>query len=329
MRLFSLAFALLSVSAIAAPSNQGYYMQPAIGGNSIVFVSQGGLWKVPIGGGLAHAMTSPTSPAAAPAISPDDRWVAFTGSYAGTSDVYVMSMSGELPRRLTYTGSMRCVGWTPDGKVLATTSIDATLPNLQLVEIDPRTRAQKLEPLAQASEGSFEPSGKTLFFTRLPFQGSSTTRYRGGLIQQIWSYSTGDAEAKSLSVGFDGTSKDPMFWRGRIYFLSDRDGTMNLWSMDPSGGSLKQLTHYIGWDIQSASMSQGKVAFQVKADLHVFDVEAGTDTTLDVSLESDFDPSRDEWVKNPSAYMSSGHLSADGAPHVARSSWRRLRPEDS
>ena len=26
-----------------------------------------------------------------------------------------------------------------------------------------------------------------------------------------------------------------MWWNGRVYFVSDRDGTMNLWSMNESG----------------------------------------------------------------------------------------------
>jgi tricorn protease len=312
LRFFSPILTLLAAGALAAPSNLGYYMQPAIGGGSIVFVSQGGLWKVPATGGVAHPLTTQIAPASYPAISPDGRSVAFTGTYSGPPDAYVMSMDGDLPTRLTYSGGVRVVGWTPDGKVLVASSINSTLPNQELSEIDPRTRVQKIEPLAQASEGSYDPSIKTLFFTRLPFQGSQTKRYKGGYIQQIWSYADSAAEAKNLTGNFDGASKDPMVWRDRVYFLSDRDGTMNLWSMDRSGGSLKQLTHYVDWDIQSASMDNGKIAYQVKAGLHVFDVPTSTDTPLEIVLASDFDPSRDEWVKTPSAYISSARISSNG-----------------
>jgi tricorn protease len=223
-----------------------------------------------------------------------------------------MPLDGDLPIRLTYDGGMVVVGWTPSGKVLAATRNHSTLPNTQLVEIDTKTRQRILVPLSQASDGCFEPSGKTLFFTRLPFQGSQTKRYKGGFIQQIWKYSDSDAEAKNITDSFTGTSKHPMFWLGKVYFLSDRDGTMNLWSMNEDGGNLKQLTHYSGWDIQSASLDQGRVVFQVKADLHIFDIAKDVDTSLNISLASDFDPSRDEWVKNPSAYTSSVGLSPDG-----------------
>lgn len=50
-----------------------------------------------------------------------------------------------------------------------------------------------------------------------------------------------------------------MWWKSRIYFLSDRDGTMNLWSMDEAGKHLKQHTKHQGFDIKSASLSEGKI----------------------------------------------------------------------
>jgi len=58
----------------------------------------------------------------------------------------------------------------------------------------------------------------TLFFTRLPFQGSHTKRYKGGTVQNLWKYTTGDAEAATLTTDFAGTSKNPMWWQGRSIF---------------------------------------------------------------------------------------------------------------
>ena len=83
------------------------------------------------------------------------------------------------------------------------------------------------------------PSGGTLYFTRLPFQGSYTKRYKGGTAQNLWSFALGAAEAAPLTADYAGTSKNPMVWQDRVYFLSDRDGTMNIWSMDLKGGGLK------------------------------------------------------------------------------------------
>jgi tricorn protease len=60
--------------------------------------------------------------------------------------------------------------------------------------------------------------------------GSKTKRYKGGYIEQIWRFD-GKSEATNLTASYSGTSSHPMIFNNRIYFLSDRDGTMNIWSM--------------------------------------------------------------------------------------------------
>lgn len=63
------------------------------------------------------------------------------------------------------------------------------------MQLDPETSAQEIIPLSQASEGEHGADGNDLFFTRLPFQGSSTKRYRGGTAQNLWRFTRGDEEA--------------------------------------------------------------------------------------------------------------------------------------
>ncbi|CAN5399236.1 S41 family peptidase [soil metagenome] len=303
---------LLVFGQTQTPANKGYYMQPSIRGNDIVFVSQGDLWRVGITGGTARSLTGHNAPAGSPAISPDGKTVAFTGSYEGPREAYTMPIDGALPTRLTYGGVSGVAGWTPDGKVIVTTRAKATLPDLQLASIDPASRRMSLYPLSQASDGAYDAATKTLFFTRARFQGSNTKRYVGGTAQGIWKYTDGAPEAINLTKDFKGTSKYPMVWKGRVYFLTDRDGTMNLWSMDPNGGGLKQHSHASGWDVQSASIDAGRAVYQLGADLHVLDLNTNEDKTLDVTLQSDFEGTRDRWQKNPMAFMSSFDASPDG-----------------
>ena len=121
-------------------------------------------------------------------------------------------------------------------------SARSTLPSVQLETLDLATGASRPIPLAEASDGAWNEAGTALFFVRLPFQGSHTKRYRGGTVQQLWRWDGGDAEAVPLTADYPGTSRNPMTWSGRVYFLSDRDGTMNLWSMTGDGKDLRQHT---------------------------------------------------------------------------------------
>lgn len=309
---------LLNTVGAGGAGTTGYYRQPALHGETLVFVAEGDLWKVPLAGGTATRLTSHPGDESQPAISPDGATVAFVASYEGPREVYTVPLAGGLPTRRTYDAGRAAVsGWTPDGRIIASTDVYSTLPNAQLCVIDIRSGdaagVRTLLPLAQAADGCFDDAGAVLYFTRLAFQGSHTKRYRGGTAQNLWRFAPGDAEAIPLTADYPGTSKRPMWWSGRVYFASDRDGTMNLWSMKPDGSDLKQHTRHAGWDVIGPSLQGGRIAYQLGADLHVYDIAADTDRTVAIALDSDFDQTREHWVKNPMEYVTAAHLSADGS----------------
>nr|MCU0253310.1 S41 family peptidase [Acidobacteriota bacterium] len=106
-------------------------------------------------------------------------------------------------------------------------------------------------------------------------------------------------------------SKNPMIWNGRIYFLSDRDGTMNLWSLTGDGKDLRQHSAR-AWDIAEASLDGGRIAFRSGADLFLYDLATGTETPLAVTLGSDLDQTRERTIKDPLSWTTSAHLAPDG-----------------
>src|SRR5688572_338492 len=67
---------------------------PDIHGETIAFVYAGDVWTVPAAGGTARRLTSHPGLELFPKFSPDGRWIAFTGQYAGTRQVYVISADG-------------------------------------------------------------------------------------------------------------------------------------------------------------------------------------------------------------------------------------------
>jgi tricorn protease len=313
MRTRLLAWAALLPAALSAQTPSiGYYRFPALGDQSIVFTAEGDLWRVPVTGGIAQRLTSHPGEESHAAISPDGKTVAFSASYEGPTEVYTMPIDGGAPVRRTFEGGNAItVGWTPDGKVMYSTNHFATLPNDQLAEVDLSNNATTLVELAQASDGAYSNDG-TLFFTRLPFQGSYTKRYQGGTAQNIWKFGRNASSAVPITANYAGTSRSPMIWNGRVYFASDRDGTMNLWSMNESGGDLRQHTRHVGFDVQSTSLRNGRIAYQLGADIHVFDVSANRDAVVDIRLVSDFEQTREKWLTNPSEWITDVHMAPTG-----------------
>ncbi len=309
-----LVISVLLVSTICfAQGQKGYYRFPAIHGSTVVFTAESDLWRVGIEGGMAQRLTTHHDIESQAAISPDGKTVAFIASYEGPTEVYTMSVNGGLPQRQTFDGEgAAVVSWTPDGDILYSTRHFATLPNTQLARINPEDHSVTLIPLNQASDGSFEASGKTLFFTRLPFQGSRTKRYHGGTAQNIWKFTFGTEEAVPLTETYTGTSKTPMWWDGGVYFASDRDGNMNIWSMTEDGSDVTQHTFHKGWDVQSPALQNGRIVYQLGADIHLFDISTNTENKIDIALASDFDQTREKWIKKPMDYLSDIHISPNG-----------------
>ena len=311
-----IARALVCITLLAsARGATGFFRTPALHGDTVVFTAEGDLWKVPVTGGAAQRLTTHPGLEVFPAISRDGKWLAFSAEYEGPAEAYVMPLTGGLPKRLTWHGEdARPVGWTTTGQVLVATRAHSTLPNEQLVAIDPATGVETLVPLAQASDGDYDESGKRLVFTRLPFQGSSTKRYQGGTVQNLWRYDAGANEAVPLTGDFKGTSKRPMWSAGsdRLYFLSDRSGTMNLWTMTADGKDAKALTTHADFDVRHADFHEGRIVYQHAGTLHLFTLRDGKDAEIPITLTSDFDQTRDRWVKKPFDYLTRFSVSPDG-----------------
>jgi len=314
--LATLPLSTLAQSPALPDGALGLYRYPALHGDRIVFAAEGDLWRVSVTGGLAQRLTTHLADERDPVISPDGRTVAFTARYEGPAEVYTMPIDGGLPVRRTYEPELSlATAWRPDGRLVYTTTHFSTLPQNQLVALDLASGASERIPLYTASEGSWDASGQTLYFVRPAFHNNVTKRYVGGTARDIWKFERAASEAVELTGDYAGESHSPMWYDGRVYFVSDRDGTMNLWSMDESGGSLRQLTRHSGWDVKEPDLQDGRIVYQLGADLRLFDIGSGRDALVPITLASDLEQLREKWIDTPLEYLTSAHLDPDGS-HV-------------
>ena len=308
----SAALILLTFAAIQADAQTaaslGYYRQPAMSAEAIVFVAEGDIWRTNISGGAAQRLTTHAGEESNPAISPDGKSVAFTARYEGPAEVYVMPIAGGAPTRLTFDGdNARVQGWANDNKVLYNTARYSDKPSARLYMVDVKTRAVEAVPLADAAEGCY--ANNTLFFTRQPVNSDSLKRYEGGLAQKIWAWNS-KAEAQPLTADYKGTSRQPMCGATRIYFLSNRDGTMNVWSMTAEGRDAQQHTRHADFDVRGASIfvnaasKTESIIYQRGADIYTLDPATNTSRKIEIALQSDFEQTRARWIKTPWDFVS-------------------------
>lgn len=309
--------AILLLWATGTAAAPGWYRDPALHGDTVVFVSEGDLWRVPATGGRARRLTTHAALEAQPVISPDGLQVAFVGHYEGAPDVYLMPLAGGAPRRLTFeAGRVWLSGFAPDGTVVyATEHLVGPANSRVLRQVDPATGTVRELPLADARQGGFNTAGDTLWFTRfgLAVSGDNAHGYRGGGMAQLWRWPVGaTTEAVRIAADMDANLGHPMWWQGRLYVVSDSAGHANLWTMDEAGGDRRQLTFHDRFDVRGARLEGGRIVYQLGADLHLYDIATGTDRRLDIRLDSDFVQRRERFVDAPLKYLTGAEVDADG-----------------
>jgi len=89
---------------------------PDINHETVVFTYEDDLWSSPAEGSMARRLTSHPGIEQYASFSPDGEFIAFTGSYDGGKDVYLMPSQDGKPVRLTFHPAYyRVEVWTPDG----------------------------------------------------------------------------------------------------------------------------------------------------------------------------------------------------------------------
>lgn len=326
-RLFLFTFACTSVLVSnLAISSPGYFRYPALHGTTIVFTAEGDLWKVDLeqvdsekadsDKRSAVRLTSHPAEEKEAVISPDGKLVAYAARYEGATEVYVIPMSGGVPKRVSYESSrVRVHGWTHDGKILySANNHPGPAGNWTLRVVDLRDMSVVTLPLADAVEGAMDDLGEYAYFIQFGDQVSRDNLkfYRGGATGELWKYKLGESrEATLLTKKHKGSVREPMLTSDRLYFISDQSGNNNIWSMNLKGGEQKQITDYTDWPVRTASIYQNRIVYQLGADLKLLDLDSGASEVIDIRLNSDFPGLSERWVKKPLKYLNSANLAGD------------------
>jgi tricorn protease len=112
----ALAMILVSGSTLAM---EGYYRSPTLRGDVVVFTAEGDLWTHNLSSGQTLRLTTHSALETNAALSPDGQQLAFVADYEGVREVYVMPISGGVPRRISHENDSVVVqGWSSSGKVI-------------------------------------------------------------------------------------------------------------------------------------------------------------------------------------------------------------------
>lgn len=308
---------LLALAGVAGAAEETPLLlqSPTLSRSQIAFGYGGYLWSVAREGGEARQLTT-GGHERGPIFSPDGKWIAFTGEYDGNVDVFVMPAEGGEPRRLTWhPGADVALGWTPDSKkVLFRSAREAYADFDRFYTVPAEGGVPEALPMWRAEDGWFSPDGSRIAYVpNLKWQ-RAWKRYRGGQTTPIYIVKLSDLSLEKLPR--ENSNDSSPVWAGdTVYFLSDRNGPVTLFSYDTKTKTVKQAVENKGLDFKSVSAGPDALVYEQFGGLFLFDPKSGNSTKVDVHIAADLPATRPHFEK-VAEKISAAALSPTGARAV-------------
>ena len=296
----------------AAPAETRLLRFPHIHGNTVVFTYAGDLYTASLDGGRATRLTSHEGLEIFARFSPDGRWIAFSGEYAGTRQVYLIPSTGGEPRQLTFypdVGPMPPRGgydhlvldWTPDGRKILVranrTPFGERVGRYYLVDPFEGGLERPLEIPEGASGATFDPTGTKLAYNVKSREWRHWKRYQGGRQQDVWLYDL-EAHASQRITDYPGTDNFPLWVGDDVFFVSDRGAgrKLNLWRHDTATGEAVQVTAHDEFDVLWPSRGEGGIVYQNGGWIWHLDPATGESRRLSITVPGDRPHTTPRWL---------------------------------
>ncbi len=251
-------------------------------GNTIVFSYQGDLYTVPVAGGEAQLLTLHEAYDFSPVWSPDGKSIAFTSDRYGGYDIFLIPASGGKAKRLTtISGGEKPESFTPDGKYILFYALiqddplnaqfpTGVFPELYKVNVNGGRPERILTTTALGASYS-DDEKYILYYDIKGYEDSWRKHHVSSVTRDIWLYDSETGKHKKLTA-FEGEDRYPVYSpdESTVYYLSERDGSFNIWAMPISGDAdARQLSSYENHPLRFLSISdEGILCFGYNGEIY-------------------------------------------------------------
>ncbi|ODS84230.1 MAG: protease [Cytophagaceae bacterium SCN 52-12] len=320
-----LIFFSLSICGRAIAEEARLLRFPAVHGNQVVFTYAGDLYTVARTGGVARKLTSHPGYEMFPRFSHDGKQIAFTGQYDGNTEVYIMPAEGGVPRRITYTATIGrddvadrmgpnniVMTWTPDNKSVVYRGRSSSFnPFKGMLYKAPADGGLSEElPFSVAGWATYSADGTKLAMNRVFREFRTWKYYKGGMADDVWIFDIKTGKTENIT---NHPAQDifPMYYKDKVYFLSDRDRTMNLFEYDTGTRQTRKVTEFREFDCKFPSLGNDAIAFENGGYIYLYNLAGGKVEKVNITLAEDFSSARNKQV-DASKLITSYTISPDG-----------------
>ena len=268
--------------------------EPAISPDrsELAVVSGGDIWTVPVAGGEARLLVAHEATESRPLYAPDGKRLAFISDRTGGGDIYVLSLATGALSRITFDDGLdRLDGWSRDGRWLyfSSSSHDITSTNDLF-----RVSAEGGTPMTVSGDrftsevfAAPSPDGQRVAFSA-----------RGNGALQWWRNGHSHLDESELWLLHDAATPryEQLTKRGAkqlwpmwspdgksLYYVSDRSGTQNIWTL-PLGGAEQQVTKFTEGRVVWPSISYDGRLIAFERDFEVWTLDTSTGQARHVAI---------------------------------------------
>lgn len=298
---------------------------PAVHGDQVVFSYAGDLYSTSKSGGVARKITSHPGYEMFPRFSHDGKQIAFTGQYDGNTEVFIMPATGGEPKRITYTATLGrddvadrmgpnnvVMGWTPDDKQVIYRSRGTSFNDFKgkLYQAPVSGDLSVELPFTVGAWSSYNEDGSKLAMNRVFREFRTWKYYHGGMADDVWIFDVKSGKTENVT---NNPAQDifPMYYKNKVYFLSDRDRTMNLFEYDTQSKQTKKVTDFKEFDIKFPSLGDQSITFENGGYIYLYDLNTGKTDKLNITINEDFSSGRNK-LTDASKKVGSYAISPDG-----------------
>lgn len=239
-------------------------------GGQIAFTYKGDIYTVDTGGGKARQITSSRGYDTHPVWSPDGKSIAFASDREGSMDVFIVGRDGGVPRRLTsHSGNEVPVAFRDNDHVLFGAAVmpdagDMTFPSAQfpqVYEVSTEGGRPVMFSSVPMEDISVSPDGRSfLYHDRKGYEDAWRKHHTSSITRDIWLCTTVlDRERRFRKITtFDGEDRTPVWAQDgkSFYYLSERDGSFNIYRSDIEGRNITRLTSHKGHPVRFLSAAK-------------------------------------------------------------------------
>lgn len=273
-------------------------------GTKIAFSYMGDIWIAGREGGRALRITDHAAYDYRPHWSPDGTQIVFTSNRSGNNDLYLISSGGGDPVQLTFHSSNdEATGWSPDGKRVLFQSNRSSSSSIFSIPAAGGNPAPLLDTYwSWPYDATLSPDGKTLVFASgMENRFHWRKGYRGANSAKIIALSLADLSSREL-VSDPSNSFWPCWSRdgASVYFLSDRNGTYNIWKVDAAGGDETRVTGFREGDARYLSLASAApwAVYERNFGIWITDLTGGRSKPVPLEAPSERKENTRRFLKN-------------------------------